>query len=239
MMPSGAVSVGLSRTSCADDFVLHEEHEWLHVPFDPKWTAADLARRDVRLVVSVPGESILREMRAFDEWIKEQVAARSQELLGRSTSKDEINAEGLYRTPLFSPQGYSPRLEVLLILKGGPLYLTTFSRVNEDGAVETVGTGAGALKRVGHAEGATETEHQWRGSRVQLQVRPERIDVYEDKRRPGTKMFGLKYGARTCRVDIRGRSAVAAAAPGDRCAETRPAATSVSRDSGVDRSPAP
>lgn len=202
-MPNGNVFVSFWHTSGADGFYINEDREWLYVPFDPKWTEADLGRRDVRLLVNVPGETFLRAMHAFEEWVKKQIAARSQEVLGRSVTKEEIDAEGLYRSPLYSPDSYSPRLEVTLMLKSAaPYFLTTFSRVDAAGTVETLGTGALTMKRIGCVQGETETEHQWRGSRVQLRVRPEHIFAYEDKKRAGTKMFGLKYVARTCRLDM-------------------------------------
>ena len=120
-----------------------------------------------------------------------------------TAAKEEIDAERLYRSPLYSPDNnYSPRLEVSLVLKGGPSFLTAFSRTNSAGHVEALGTGVEVLKRVGCAAVTSGSEHKWQGSRVQIQIRPDKVYVYNDKKRENIRVFGLWYAARTCRVDV-------------------------------------
>lgn len=197
-LPNGSVSIDFRRTVGNEDFKLNDDRDWLYVPFEPSWTEADLKKRDVRLKVNVSDECVLEELRAFDMWIKEQVAERSEELLGKKVDTEEIDGTNLYRSPVYYPDGnYPPSVYISFILKGAQYFLTEFSRAQEQGEAEALGTGTSALNLLcGAAD-----DRKWQGSRVQLQIRPDKIFVYEDKKRDNQKVFVLKFAARTCCMD--------------------------------------
>lgn len=183
-----APAPGRRQTSLA----LHVGEEWIRVTFAPKWTEETIAKGFAKLKFQVYAEGVAQQLRALDSWAKGELAASSREMLGREMTVEDIEREGVYRSPLWvgNDPTYPPGCEVGLVTRGPEAYLTRFSFEKATGEIEHASSASEAVLGL-HRE-CTDTR-TWVSLRFRVAVRPE--SVYTFTNREGVKIAGINLVA--------------------------------------------
>jgi hypothetical protein len=112
----GATYIRLLPERADGSFPLYIENEWLRA-CPARFTCLSdeaLAKTPVKISVSIYSSSVIEHLRKLDAWALEQVAARSEELLGSTIAAECLSKR--YSSLLFFKSPYAPTVEVRLFM---------------------------------------------------------------------------------------------------------------------------